>query len=444
MGEKGKSKYNVFLEDRNVKRWYDNLCRGSEATGDVYLKNFGRVCFLNDTTPKKMVEMGKKGVYELLLDTVTKMEKIIRKNGEKISGGYIKCLVKSTKSWMKFNGKDIKRDIRINGLNRRPTLVNQKIPTQEDLKRILLSENLKTRVVCSIVACGGTRLQVLGNYRGNDGLRVGDFPEIDITENEVEFKKIPTRFIVREELSKTGNRYFSFLSEEACGYLKEFLEMRIRKGENLTKESSIVPPKNRGKSFITRTNISDIIRKALRKAGLNIRPIYLRKYFATQLMIAETKGLCIRDFRVFWLGHTGDIEAVYTVNNRLNEDTIEQMRECYRKSQKYLQTIETGLSEDDTRKLFKKEMLLVFGFQEDEIQNELLEMEDSEFQQIIRDKLIRNNNNRNNISVNNTNQPTRKPKQTLVEHHEIKGYLERGWIAVKELSNNSIIMEFNY
>ena len=49
------------------------------------------------------------------------------------------------------------------------------------------------------------------------------------------------------------------------------------------------------------TNISDFIRKAIRDAGFTWRPYVLRRYFDTRLMMAESDGLIIRDYRTFWM-----------------------------------------------------------------------------------------------------------------------------------------------
>jgi DNA modification methylase len=89
---------------------------------------------------------------------------------------------------------------------------------------------------------------------------------------------------------------------------KEYLVERIRSGENLTKRSSILGPKTTAKRFISTTYIGDTIRKAIRKAGFSWQPYVLRSYFDTQLMLAESKGHLLRDYRTLWMGHKGDIE----------------------------------------------------------------------------------------------------------------------------------------
>jgi hypothetical protein len=37
--------------------------------------------------------------------------------------------------------------------------------------------------------------------------------------------------LVRRELSKVGHQYFTFLIEEGCDYLKDYLEERVRREE---------------------------------------------------------------------------------------------------------------------------------------------------------------------------------------------------------------------
>ena len=199
--------------------------------------------------------------------------------------------------------------------------------------------DLRARCACALLAHSGLRIETLGNYEGTDGLRIKDFPEMKIENGEVIYEKVPTMIVVRRELSKGGHQYFTFLSEEGCEYLKDYLESRLKEGEKLMLNSPILTPKVTPKPFIRSTNIGDMIRAAIRKAGFKWRPYVLRAYFDTQLMLAESKGMVLRDYRQFWMGHKGDIENRYTTNKcRLPEGVIEDMREAYKRSQEYLQT----------------------------------------------------------------------------------------------------------
>ena len=69
-----------------------------------------------------------------------------------------------------------------------------------------------------MVAHSGLRLEVLGNYEGSEGLRIKDFPELEVTGETVEFKKIPMLIRIRSSLSKKGHQYFTFLGIEGCEF----------------------------------------------------------------------------------------------------------------------------------------------------------------------------------------------------------------------------------
>jgi len=93
-----------------------------------------------------------------------------------------------------------------------------------------------------LIATFGGRIEVLGNYDGSDGLRIRDFPEmvIDAAAKKVTFQKVPTMVTVRRPLSKARHQYFSFLCEEGCIYLAQYLEQRMRNGEVLSPGSPII------------------------------------------------------------------------------------------------------------------------------------------------------------------------------------------------------------
>jgi len=80
------------------------------------------------------------------------------------------------------------------------------------------------------------------------------------------------------------------------------------------------------------------------------RPYVLRRYFDTQLLIAESRGKIAHDFRVFFMGHKGSIEAVYTTNKGiLPESLVTEMREAFRRSEELLDT-EIRKDEEEEKK----------------------------------------------------------------------------------------------
>jgi len=316
-------------------------------------------------------------------------------------------------------------------VDRTPSLKEERVPTKNELLRIFFSWDKKARAASALVAHAGLRIETLGNYSGTDGLRVCDLPEMSVEGGKVEFKKVPTMVVVREELSKSGRQYFTFLGEEGCGYLKEYLEERIKKGEELTRDSPIITPKRRMKSFVWTTNISDAIRKAMRRAGFGWRPYVLRSYFDTQLMLAENAGKVIRDYRQFCMGHKGDIEARYTTNkHKLPPDVIEDMRGAYSKSCEFLATSAAEApGKDKIREEFKRQLLLVAGFKQGEIEKmDVLGMDDDEFQETIRRKLA-------GLMEKNG------ARQKVVPLGKIEGYIKEGWEFHAALPNGKAIIK---
>jgi len=421
-----RSKYRHLLEDNDVRRWYENLVRGSPACAEIYLRNLGNFCQLMGTTPRQLARKRVTEIEDLLMDYVTSAQK-------KHAGSYIRNTTKVVKSWLVHNGIQLKRKIKITGANETPTLKDERVPTKEELRRIFLSGSKQARTACALVAHAGLRLESLGSYTGYDGLTICDFPELRIKGSEVNFEKIPTMVVVRSALSKARHQYFTFLTEEACGYLKDYLEERLRDGEQLTPDSAIVKPKVAQKPFIRTVNIGDMMRTAIRGAGLPWRPYVLRCYFDTQLMLAESKGLVLRDYRQFWMGHKGDIENRYTTNKqRLPETVIEDMRAAYERSQEFLQTTKKEeTSEEKLRDSFRKQILLVAGFNQEEVEKmDLSSMSDEELQSHVKRKLL--------------GAPTSDcSKQKVVSIEEANGYLEKGWEYVAKLSDNKVVIKMN-
>lgn len=217
------SKYAYLFEDEDVRCWYENFSRGSKVATDVCIRRLGNFCESHDITPSGLASLVNRELHNLLLDYVTSAEK------KGCAGSYISSTIKSLRSWFTYNQRELKVKIKIKGVDDTPSLKDERVPTRDELRRIFLSGNKKARVAYALVAHSDLRIKILGNYEGEDGLRVKDLPEMKVEVDSVEFEQIPTLLIVRKELSKAGHRYFTFLSEEGCEYLKDYLEERIGK-----------------------------------------------------------------------------------------------------------------------------------------------------------------------------------------------------------------------
>src|SRR2546421_5552069 len=90
------------------------------------------------------------------------------------------------------------------------------------------------------------------------------------------------------------------------------------------------------------------------------------------------------------MGHAGDIEARYTTNKgRLPPDLVEDMRDAYRRSAPFLETSKAQDREAELRALFRRQLLVVAGLTEKEVDKMDLEaMTDSDLQRLVREKLV--------------------------------------------------------
>ena len=93
---------------------------------------------------------------------------------------------------------------------------------------------------------------------------------------------------------------------------------------------------NGDRSFLPTVQVCEGIREALHPR-FQFRPYVFRAFFDTELLIAESRGKIAHDFRVFFMGHKGSIEAKYTTNKGiLPRALIDEMRESFKRCEEYL------------------------------------------------------------------------------------------------------------
>jgi len=362
------TKKDSLLSNQDIRRWYDNLARSSIVTAEVRLRKLGRFCENNKITPMELVELGQKhprAIADLLEDTITTMEK------QRKAPQYIKAIVTSVRSWLNHFDIEVKRRIRIANVGATPTLADERVPDATELKELFNRANLRTGAIMALIGKAGLRPEVLGNHDATDGLRVRDLPELEIVLGNVRFSRMPPKVNVRKNLSKARHVYFTFLTETGAEKILAYLNERIASGELLTPESAVISPstklvtyrgKNQGKKFMSTARIEYEVRKAMRHR-FKWRPYVLRAFFDTQLLIAESRGKMAHDFRVFFMGHSGSIEAKYTTNKSiLPKILMDEMRESFKKSQEFLD-LEIN-SERDVEKIEHQRIVTPEEFEE--------------------------------------------------------------------------------
>ena len=135
---------------------------------------------------------------------------------------------------MAYNNLSVKLKVNIAGESDTPTIANERVPTREELAKIIRKATTRGRVAIALMAFSGLRPESLGDYLGKDGIRLSDFKEATIKSNGMEFQKTPTLLAIRKNLSKARHQYFTFVPDEGVTYIKEYVEERAKAGEKFS------------------------------------------------------------------------------------------------------------------------------------------------------------------------------------------------------------------
>ena len=421
-------KYRHLLEDKDVGRWYENLEAKSVITATVYLRTLGLYCDLAKTTPRKILtEAPHKKFRDGFTDFVRKMEK------EGKAGSYIERFKKVILSWTSYNNLDVKLKVNIKGSSDTPTIANERVPSKDELSKILRMASPRGRVSIASIALSGLRPESLGDYLGTDGIRLEDFKEVEVSSRGIEFERVPAILLVRRALSKARHPYFTFVGGEAITYIHEYLQERVKQGEKLTPQSPLLAFDPRGvrkNQFLRTTLVTRDIKEAIVKAGFTWRPYVLRAYCDTGMIVAESKGLVSHPYLQFLMGHKGDIEARYSTNKgRLPQTMIEEMREAYKKCEPLLSTKAELATEEQIKRTFNEQFLLVAGFQKEDVEKmNLDEMSNEELQSLVRQKLA-------GMMANNGS------RQKVIPIQEVRSYIGQGYEYVASLPDGGAIVK---
>ncbi len=419
-----------LLNDPDIRRWYQNNARASIVTADERLRRLGRVCKELGLSSVSLLELKRKDgetFDRLVMDYVD----------ERLKQGMHPAQVRNNllvlKSWLGFNGLNFYRKIRLPPID----YGLERIPTKPELASILRHCDPRTRVSAALVAFSGLRLESIGSYTGSDGLRLEDLPELRIEGSEVIIEKIPMKIIVRLSLSKARHQYMTFLTEEGCRYVKEHLGSRLREGENLEPDGPVVNPvKIRKHKFLRTMKASFNIKQAIVEAGFDFRPYALRSYFGTALDICESRGLVSHSWRQFWMGHSGDIEATYSVKKRLSPDIVEEMRAAFARCESVISPTTEEVNGSFLIREAKLEVLRSVA--------KALGIEPS-YVKTQREKILGRQLSREEevelleVEVKRLRKQAPDP-QKIIEEQELPDYLKEGWQFVAVLPNGKMVV----
>lgn len=307
-------------------------------------------------------------------------------------------------------------------------------PSESDKRRAIELTPLKVDEVRRLVLNSPQPYKAAMIVMFQSAMGIAEFTQFNIVGwqkvvNELE-KPGPLRIdLYREKTSREAvKKYYTFISEDAKSLIKEWLNMR---------------PKMEGALFLTFNKmkrewvplrgelVSNMITIVAKKIGL-IKRNGLNRYHVHAHEFRDLfKSLCTLSgvnpiASEFFLGHEID-KLGYDKSPQYDE---EWFRNEYRKVEPKLNILSnpSGIErENELKKSFRRELLLVAGFKEEEINEvDLVKMSDNDFQKMVKEKLLGDMNN--------------KSKQKVVALSEVDKYLAQGWEFVAALPNKKAIM----
>jgi len=431
------SKYaHLLAEDPAFRAWLANVVRGSHNTGAHYFLRMGFLCDeVYHIPPSQVAAMNRVELMTFVSNVISDLEE------KGAVGSTINSYVKAVKSWARFNGT--KLDEKVNVPESENMYAGEVVPRPEDVQALLDHAPLRVKVAVSLMAFAGLRPGTIGDSRGSDGLKVKDLPEMEVRDGKVAFAKVPTLVTVRKKISKIRKPYDTFAPAQACEYVRQYLEDRMREGEAVGPETAVVTvsefnartPRSGACFFkkpygdhMSTSKVRRMVRLALRSSGFRWRPYVLRRYFDTRMMLGEADGLVIPDWRSFWMGHSGNIEFVYTLRKGLDEETVEKMRASYLKAANRYLCTSGGAHEDDMATRIRKQLLLTVLAPEEIEKLHVDEKTDEEVIGLLRQRLME-------VTFN------QGLKQKVVPSSEVEGWLAKGWAWKGNLGDGRAVME---
>ncbi len=433
------------MADPDTEKWYRAMSRRSKITADVNYRRLRAFCRQMKVEPAHVVALAErqKELRDLLADFVD----------QEVAKGrttwYIHSTIIAVKSWLKFNDAPLRLQVELprNVVSKRTE--DERVPTVEELRSAFLTAKPHVRIILALMAFSGLRPGAIGSYEGHDGLRLKDLPELHYrgdgcrapapelhVKGQAIFEKVPALVRVRTSSSKAGHQYLTFLGEEGCLYVSQYLETRLAQGEEFNPETDLAHSLYADKAFLRSLNITSRVHRVFKAAGIvdrsgkPPRPYVLRRYFLNRCLEAQSKVGVPDRYVEFWAGHTGDVTAKHYTTGlpNLPESVIEEMRTAYKRCEPFLSTVPSK-KEAQSQANIARVLLTGLGYSEKDLAEvDFDNLDPQVFQELVQKK------------TGAGQAPKEKPKQKMVGAGEVSRYLESGWTVVTALPGNNVVL----
>ncbi len=427
-----------------MRSWWEERSLRSRLSADSYLRHIGLFVERLDKSPAELLALARN-------DPDALRARLIRYAAEQKRAGlldsYISKSFEGLKAFFKHHRVRFDEFPPLSPI-RGASLTLERVPTQQELGLVLERLSQRGRVIALFLAHTGVRPGVLGSYGGENGLTLGDLPELELGP-PTRITEIPFVVRVPAELSKTRRQYVTFGTEQLATALIAYLNSREQNGEPLNERSPVAVPGTLrgvaatsrkdakfGRGFIAMKNVVAEVQEVLHTSapkGVRWRPYVLRSYCSTRLLLAEGQGKITRDLREAILGHDGGIASRYNVGKRWGEELLTEARRQYASAAEFL---ETGTqTRTNVAAEFRRTLLGVAGLSDEEATQHMSDSND-DLLAILREKLM-NREATTSKPSNGNGQGAQKP----VSLTEAEQLLSQGWTFIANFGPDRVLLQ---
>ena len=436
-----------LLSDPAVRSWWEARSLRSRLSADQFLRQLGLLLERTSLSPKRITELARREP-DRLRDILTRDAARLKREGKLDS--YISKYVDVLKAYLRF------QHIAFDGFPALApitgaSLSDERVPTRDELARILDHLSLRGRVLALFMAHSGLRPGVIGSYQGENGLRLVDLPDLKFEHGKPTFAETPFVIRVPASLSKTRVAYVTFGSAQLASALLAYFEARQQSGDTLTPESPVIAAnsargialyshQNAGNSngFLTTKVVVEEIRSALKASvpsGVRWRPYVLRAYCSTRLLMAVGSGKMTHDLREAILGHDGGVASRYHVGKRWGQELLDEARRQYGVATEFLET--SSQTRVNVAAEFRRALLDLAALPEEEAKAHMNDTNE-QIASLVRERLM----SLQSDTVREPSDAERKPPlQKPVTFVEAERLLSQGWTFVSSFGPDRVLLQ---
>jgi integrase len=307
---------------RMLEEWAARL--GADSTKQRYVMYCNKFFVLNGTTPEESL----KWTVEEAEDAMLRWRDHLV--AQHFAGKTIRVAWSAVRRW--FLDHRTRVMVQLKGIRTDKTWLSY-IPTREDVRLLLNECDLRYRCLVALLAFSG--------FRQSDAISL----QYQHIRASYEAGDAVLTIIKRQE--KSHEWFFTFLGPQGTGYIREFLELRRRRGEVITDRTYIVSKTGRPMKLPTaKEQLQHLIAATVGRHPTNepfrkFTPHALRKFFR------RTVSVLGESVAEFLMGHSAGIvslTATYAGLRDLDAQAIASLKTQYIKLLPQLETEMTDLS----------------------------------------------------------------------------------------------------